>query len=129
MAARFVTLLQTQNGDLDFTQGLRLTTTLAQFVAQRVRSRLLFFLGEWFLDTRQGVPYFLQVFVSNPDIPLVTSLFRRVIEETPGVASLETFQVAFIRTSRVLRVTAKIRASDGSLVPINVPLIIPIGVA
>jgi hypothetical protein len=127
--AGLVTLLQTPAGDLDMSRGLRLTESVSQFVAQRVRSRLLFFLGEWFLDTRLGIPFFLKVYVSNPDISLITSLFRRVIETTPGVKALEVFRVSFIKRERTLRVTAKVRAEDGVLVPVDVPLLIPTGAA
>jgi hypothetical protein len=122
-----VTLLQSPNGDLDMTRGLRLTESSAQFVAQRVRSRLLFFLGEWFINVRLGVPYFLKVFVSNPDLSLVKAIFRRVIVGTPGVKSLDTFDVKFLKRERTLNVKARILSTDGETVPINVPLIVPGG--
>lgn len=99
-------LLCTEDGDLDFSaKKLQLTTTLVQFVTQRLRQRLRFFLGEWFLDQRLGVPYFQRVFVSNPDIPLLTSVFRRVIIRTTGVASVEKLALRFDRSARTLFVS------------------------
>lgn len=91
-----------EDGDLDFSRGLRLTEDLVTYVVQRLRQRLRFFLGEWFLDQRLGIPYFQRVFVSNPDIPLITSLFRRVIIRTTGVAAVEKLSVRFDRKTRTL---------------------------
>lgn len=54
----------------------------------RLLARLQFFLGEWFLDTRQGMPYFQAVFIKNPELTLIQSIFRRAILSTPGVSSI-----------------------------------------
>ena len=71
-------------------------------VMQDVFIRLRFFFGEWFLDTTQGIPYFRYVFVVNPDLRLVESIFRRVIIGTPGIASLDKFSLVFDRPNRAL---------------------------
>jgi hypothetical protein len=64
-------------------------------VRQHVRSRLRFFLGEWFLDERQGFPYFRDVFIKNPNRQSIVSSLRRTIRQTPGVAEVDelTLQV------------------------------------
>lgn len=68
--------------------------------AQRLRVRLQFFFREWFLDLRQGVPYFEVILVKNPDLNLVRSIFRRVILQTPGALSIAKFQTDMDRASR-----------------------------
>lgn len=73
----------------------------AQAFAQRLRIRLMFFKGEWFLDQRQGMPYFEAILVKNPDITLVQSLFRRTILSTPGALSIAQFRTNFDRVRRV----------------------------
>lgn len=47
--------------------------------AYKIRSRFLFFRGEWFLDTREGLPYYQFVFVKNPNLAVIRRLFTRVI--------------------------------------------------
>jgi len=69
-------------GQLGFIEG-------TQAVRQHVRSRLRFFLGEWFLDERQGFPYFRDVLVKNPNRQSIISSLRRTIRETPGVAQVD----------------------------------------
>jgi len=54
----------------------------------RIMARLRFFKREWFLDKRQGMPYFEAILVKNPDVSLVQSIFRRAILSTPGVLSI-----------------------------------------
>jgi hypothetical protein len=51
----------------------------AEAVAQRVRVRFRWFLGEWFLDERLGVPYYSDILVKNPDPILISFIFRRVL--------------------------------------------------
>lgn len=66
----------------------------------RLVARLKFFKAEWFLDKRQGMPYFEAVFVKNPDVSLVQSIFRRAILRTPGVSSIARMTTSFDRSAR-----------------------------
>lgn len=86
-------------------------------IAQQVTIRLNFFLGEWFLDTRQGMPYIQRVLVKNPRSAAVRAIFRRAIVTTPGiidVTSLET-SVSGTRTLNVSFV-AVVDGSDDPLI-------------
>lgn len=78
-------------GDLRLSAGrLVWTSDLALEVAQRIAVRLQFFKGEWWLDRRQGLPWYEQVLVKSPDLPVVRGIFSKVITETPGLATLES---------------------------------------
>lgn len=70
----------------------------------RILARLRFFKREWFLDLRQGMPYYEAVFVKNPDIGLVQSIFRRAILSTPGVLSIARMTTNFDRLARVFTI-------------------------
>jgi hypothetical protein len=68
------------------------TTRIAkdgEYAKQRVSVSLDFFLGEWFLDTKQGMPYFRDVLVKNPNSDTVRSVFKRRILQTPGIVSVD----------------------------------------
>lgn len=80
-------------GDLQLTDGQLTLVTGDDAIDQHLRNRLRFFLGEWFLDTRQGLPYFQSVFVKNPNRPAVRSAFRRTIRETPGIVAVTKLQI------------------------------------
>lgn len=98
-------ILCLDTGDLDLTMGLRLTSDLKTYTRQRLRQRLRFFLGEWFLDQRLGIPYFERVFVANPDLPLMTSIMRKAILKTTGVGGVESLSLDFDRKTRTLLVS------------------------
>ena len=44
-------------------------------VVQQLKIRFRFFLGECLFDPSKGVNYFGQVFVSNPNLGVITNLF------------------------------------------------------
>lgn len=107
--------LSTSTGDLDLTQGLRRTSTMPQYVGQRLRQNLSFFLGEWFLDQRQGLPYWKQIIGQRFDQALIEQIFRKACLATAGVARVERLRVAFSARTRVLSVPSLIViCNDGS---------------
>lgn len=71
-------------------------------IRQRLAARFKFWLGEYFLDTRQGIPYLRDVFVKSPDLDVIDSLFRRVIMTTPGVLALAKFELLYKPEERKL---------------------------
>jgi hypothetical protein len=85
-------------------------------VRQRLSSRLKFFLGEWFLDLRQGVPYLRDVFRKNPSAPVIRSLLRRVIIGTPGVISLHRFDLTIDPKTRRAGFNFEAIANGGRIV-------------
>jgi len=109
------TFAQTPDGDLALTSGkLTLLTEDADVVAVNLFNRFRLFLGEWFLDTRVGIPYIPQVLgVKNPDLRVIAQLFRRIILNTPGVIGLENVDVAFDRGVRNLSYSFLAKAKDG----------------
>jgi hypothetical protein len=76
-------------GDLRLTNGQLTLVDESDAIRQHLTNRLRFFLREWFLDRRLGIPYFSEVLVKNPNRPAVRSIFRRTIRETPGIASVD----------------------------------------
>lgn len=72
-------------------------------VRQHIRSRLRFFLGDWFLDARQGFPYYRDVFRKNPNRQSIISALRRTVRETPGVAEVDvlTLEIESDRSASV----------------------------
>ena len=105
--------------------------TGANAVAQRLRCRLRFFYGEWFLDTRQGVPYFRDVLLKRPSLGLIKSLFRRVILSTPGIVSIREYNAKIDVASRTLTIDPLVVVcNDGSVIefkPKDFVVALPIG--
>ena len=78
-------------------------------VASKIRTNLLTYLGEWFLDENTGVPYFQRIFVKPVDLADAESIIKQVILQTDGVKSLVSFETSFDGTSRGFGVDARVK--------------------
>ena len=83
---------------------------------QELNARFGFNKGEWFMDQNQGFPYFAAVYVKNPDVNALASLFKNMILATPGVASISAFTIALNRVTRLLSWTAQIKHASGNYI-------------
>lgn len=70
-------------------------------VAQRLRTRLLTFLGEWYQDQTIGTPWRQSLFGTGVTVARSRSIIRRIIISTPGVAGVKALTVSMDRGSRV----------------------------
>ncbi len=103
-------------GDLVIENGHFVIARGARYVRQKIACRFKFFLGEWFLDLREGIPYFRDVFTWDPNLAVIRSLFRRVVVTTPGVLALVRFDLKVDTSTRRLTFTFQARCSDGDIV-------------
>ena len=96
------------SGDLAVEDDNLVILTDDSAIAQNLSIRLKFFKGEWFLDLRIGVPYYQQILIKNPSLTVVRSIFREVILETAGIASISFFDLSVDSAIRLatLRFTA-----------------------
>lgn len=76
----------------------------AERVAQQIKIALKFMLGEWFLDTSQGVPYLEYVLVKNPNMTHIRSIFRECIADVDGVSAVNSLTLDYDRENRKLTV-------------------------
>lgn len=95
--------------------------TGAEYTKIKIAQRLKFFLGEWFRDKRQGVPYFRDVFVKNPDVDLIRSIFRKVILSVQEVAEVTRVVTNYDRANRILAVEFEARLVEGGVLVIRQP--------
>lgn len=107
-------LAQTSIGDLDISSGnLQVESSVAQVTAWKLSNLFAFFKGEWFLDQRQGVPYFQYVFISNPSLAVIGNLFRQVCQSAPGVASVTSLALDYQPRYRNLTANMVVQTDDG----------------
>ncbi len=76
-------------------------------VIQKIGQRLKLYLGEWFLDTTVGLPYYKNVFKKDYDVGLLEASFKAQILGTTGVDSLLEFNLS-LQDGRTLIVTFKV---------------------
>lgn len=86
-------LLDLDTHDLVFVNGaVAITPEQRDSVAQKLKIKLLTFLGEWFLNTDDGIPYRERIFGKVKSKALVDAIFQEKILEEEGVLALTEFE-------------------------------------
>ena len=105
-----------ENNDLDFTDnGLSLINGL-DWTIQKVKFRLRFFEGDWYLDITLGVPYFQKILIKNPNRLDVINAIKRAIIQTPTIKSIDYFKITEeSAATRTLKIDFDATADEGQL--------------
>lgn len=110
--------------DLDFSSGDLYFVDGDDYLVQKLRVRLQFLKGEWFLDQRVGIPYLQELLKKNPDPAIVRSVFRQAILSAPGIASLENFEMTYTSATRTLNLDFTAIKSDGTVLTFDEPFVV-----
>lgn len=105
--------LSTETHDLVIIDGDILLISHAERVAQQIKIKLKFFLGEWFLDTRGGIPYIELILVKNPNLTHVRSIFRQQISSVDDVISVNSLNLYLNSQKRELAVNFEAETNYG----------------
>lgn len=92
----------------------------SRMVLQRIRCRLLFVKGEWYLDQRQGTPWREKIWKKGVNVETIKRIIRTVIEKTPGVERLDRLNVTFDSVSRTATITLTATSDLGTIVTTNI---------
>lgn len=83
-------------------------------LVQKVQNRLRFFLGEWFLNTTVGVPYFQEVFQKPVDPSLIVSIINTEIYKEQDVTEISDINFTYDSALRTFSYSAFIVSIYGS---------------
>jgi hypothetical protein len=107
-----------KDGDAVFINGplsLEGVTHFAQdVVAQRLVIRLKTFLGEWFIDTTYGLPYFERILTKNVSKTTVDNILRENIFDEPGVLEIQKFTSEFNAAARTYSCSFTVLTREGA---------------
>ena len=103
------------DGDLAIEANSFVWQTGTEEIRQNIIQRLRVFLGEWFLDKREGIPFFEQVLKKAPNPVILNTIFMRQITLTPGVIEILEFNMDLNETTRQLTISTRIRVKDGEI--------------
>jgi hypothetical protein len=110
------------NGDITGGRGLSDFAVGDEGTAQSVTCELKLLLGEWFLDTSRGEPWWRHpdasartVLGTHPaDLSYAEACIKAAILRVPGVAKLTGFSLAFNHNTRAATVSATGRFDSGA---------------
>ena len=84
-------------------------------VLQHVRTRLLTYQAEWFLDTTAGIPYLQSILIKPANLSATESIIKSEILQTPGVEGLSSFGLEFNKTTRTLSINFTAQTTYGNV--------------
>lgn len=107
--------LDTATHDILITNHEITLVTGAAAIQQQLRIRMQFFLGEWFLDTREGIPYYRDILIKNPSLSIIRDIFRKAIITTPGIVSVDQLDVSVDSKTRTATVSFRATLDTGEV--------------
>lgn len=104
---------QDENGDIIFGFGQNdFYKDNVEAVAQAIKTRLLLFLGEWFLNVDDGTPY-LQGILGKHDDETRDLIIRNRILNTEDVTSIESYEAIFNAENRTTSISVIVNTIYG----------------
>ncbi len=85
----------------------------ADQLEQNLKIRLQFFLAEWFLNINNGLPFYSDILVKNPNIPNIDSIVKAQIIDTNGVEEILEYISSFDNTTREYSINFTVRTEFG----------------
>jgi hypothetical protein len=101
-----------ENGDI-LTNGIMFVRD-RECVRQTIVTRLKLFLGEYFRDINDGVPWFQSILGKFENIAAVESILRTRIANTDGVVRLLSFNLDYDGVTRALTVSGSVLTQFGA---------------
>jgi hypothetical protein len=98
-----------ENNDLVLIQG-------SEETAQNLSVNLRTFLGEWFLNTSLGIPWFQEILVKGTSIQQIESIILNAILSTNGVLNVSRFKIELDNKERQLSIDSTIQSEEGDII-------------
>lgn len=82
-------------------------------IVQGIAEDLKMFMGEWFLDLSNGVPYYRDILgQKGSNKTVIRSVIKARIAQRPGVLEVLSVDIDFVRATRTLNVKWKARIAE-----------------
>ena len=108
-------ILLDENGDWAVTDNQLQLVTGVEEIAQIVATRLKFYLGEWFMDVRKGVPWFSKILKKGANPSEVEAILTQAIVDSPGIITLNEATFSLDNQTRRLTVEFNALSTEGIL--------------
>ena len=96
-------ILLTENGDLHLTS--KGDIALSDSLAQKIKVRLKWWLGEWRWDEEEGLPYRDDIFIKNPDTDAFEMAVREKIFEIDEITDVKDVSIKYDAKSRDCKIS------------------------
>jgi hypothetical protein len=109
------------NGEPQWGQGQGNFLSGADAVAQLINTRLLLFLGEWFLNLQDGLPLWQTILGQAANVTVINAAIQARILATPYVVSVTSVSGEFNQSTGQFSYSAQVSTVFGPVAVTNVP--------
>jgi len=104
------------NNNLVVENGIIKRVSDAEEVSQRIKTTLLFYLGEWFLNTSIGIPWLEDIFIKPANLNNIESILKSEVLNVPGVSRITDFSMSYEKSpSRKLTINMNVISTFGEI--------------
>ncbi len=114
-------------GDLVLTSDVSASPAATNPTMSLICQNLLWFLGEWFLDTSGGTGWLQIVARKGASAQDIDALIQDRILATPGVAVLTAYQGQAYRAQRLYRISFSVTTTAGEAISNTLPVQLGLG--
>jgi len=91
-------------------------------LTQKIKIRLQFIKGEWFLNTNTGVDYYGLIWKKNPDIAEIDRHIKAEVLSINGITAFIEYTSNLDRVNRIFTVSFRVTSIYGDIDINNLPL-------
>jgi hypothetical protein len=107
-------------GDIEISNfSFGLTTDTTDAIIQKLRIKLRWFLGEFFLDISLGIPFIEKVLVKAPNLSDIDFIFKSEILSVVGVSQILNYNTEFNTSLRKYTVNFQALLDDGTTITLS----------
>jgi hypothetical protein len=108
-----------RNGFIRERNGMRFTNNYPEYMAQKVRTAISLFLGEWYLNKNIGIPYIPSSLEKIDHQPLLETALQVTISGVNGIEKLLSFNPSFDMKERKLKIRFVAQCENGNTLEMN----------
>lgn len=101
---------------------LKMTSTLSEYVGQKITNLLRTFQNEWFLDRDLGIPYYERILLKNVNLDDVNSIFIEAVSNIEEVDQVVDFETSFDNAERTYKISFKVVLTDSAILESEVSI-------
>jgi hypothetical protein len=99
--------------------GFAFTSDNVEYVKQKIKIRLQFFKGEYYLNTDTGVPYYQEILGKQITVDDAIAILKATIVGTPGVTELLNFEPNLDGATRILDIVFKVKTDNNEIIELT----------
>lgn len=102
--------------DIVFTNGDVRMTSDGEITLQKIKTKLLFFLGDNFLNKNEGYDYFDNIFEKNVSDETIKNFFFTILQPIPEIDEILELEIERLNDISQVNVFFKVKDNNGKII-------------